>query len=893
MPVSELELETYSTTHSVAEATSGLPTPRSGASSEADLAGVRDDQPPANKEAFDSYPDGGLQARGVFQDELVRTGLAPSSTLAWIGSVQASLEALLAIPCSRLVAAYGPRRVALAGTVLAAAGPILAGSCTHSVPGLLITEGAMFGLGQALCFFASATLPSAYFLRRRNMATGFVYAGAGVGGALFSIIAAQLLQRLSLAWTFRTIGFIFLALNLPASLALKARAAKEPLLSGKKVLDWSLFKDIRFTLLLIGTAIALFPLFVPPFFLPLYGTSLGLSASTSSLLLAGFNLASAGGRIGFGLFADSLLGSLNSLVLCLALVGVSTLVIWPLATSLTPLIVFSVFNGLCAGGMFSLIPGTLSSVFGTRDLSLFFSMLVSAWTPGYALGSPIAGMLLQAYGGPDAGYGAYRPAIFYSGGLSLAAAGFVLAVRLIQDRRLWKKIADIELESVGSRTQTDSIAPIAPADSLAASAKDDQPPANREAFDSYPDGGREAWLQVVACFVLFTTTSGGIYSCKSRGVFQDALVQRGVAPSSTLIWVGSVQASLQAICAILCQRLVAAFGPRRVALAGTFFASAGPIAASFCLNSVPGLIFTEGLCFGMGQALVFFASATLPSAYFLQRRNIATGLTYAGAGAGGAVFSIVAAQLVEHLSLPWTFRTIGFIFLALNFPASLVLRARAAREPFIPKKKLFDRTLYKDIRFTLLLLGTAIAVFPLFVPPFFIPLYGTSVGLSTSTSSLLLAAFNLASAGGRIGFGVFADSLLGSLNSLVLCLALVAVSTLVIWSVATTVAPLVAFVVINGLCAGGMFSLIPGTLSSLFGSQNLGLMFSMLLSHWTLGYFFGTPIAGYLLQAQGGPEAGYLAYRPAIFYSGGLSTVAALLVLAVRLIQDRRLLKKI
>ena len=101
--------------------------------------------------------------------------------------------------------------------------------------------------------------------------------------------------------------------------------------------DSALFKDVRFILLLIGTAVAIFPLFVPPFFLPLYGTSIGLSTTTSSFLLAGYNLASAAGRIGFGLGADALLGSLNSLGLCLFLVAFSTLLIWPFATSIAPL----------------------------------------------------------------------------------------------------------------------------------------------------------------------------------------------------------------------------------------------------------------------------------------------------------------------------------------------------------------------------------------------------------------------------------------------------------------------------------------------------------------------------------------------------------------------------
>ncbi|GJN94386.1 hypothetical protein Rhopal_007466-T1 [Rhodotorula paludigena] len=330
------------------------------------------------------------------------------------------MQAVLAIPINRAVAAYGPRRTALAGAVCAGLGPLLGSFCINSVPGLLITEGFLFGLGQALCFFSAAMLPATYFLRRRNLATGIVFSGAGVGGAVLSIVTDQLLQRLTPDWTFRAIALIVIL--------------------GVTVFDRDLFKDIKFCLLLVGTSLALFPLFVPPFFIPLYATSIGMSTSAASLLVAGFNLASGAGRIGFGLGADAYLGSLNSLSLCLLLVGTSTLVIWPLATTLPPLCVFVAINGLCAGGMFSLIPGTIASIFGSARLGTVFSMTISFWSFGYLLGSPIAGYLLEAFGGPGRGAEAYQPAIFYAGGLSLTAAVLIIVVRLLQSRVLFKKL---------------------------------------------------------------------------------------------------------------------------------------------------------------------------------------------------------------------------------------------------------------------------------------------------------------------------------------------------------------------------------------------------------------------------------------------------------------------
>lgn len=213
---------------------------------------------------------------------------------------------------------------------------------------------------------------------------------------------------------------------------------------------------------------------------------------------------------------------------------------------------------------------------------------------------------------------------------------------------------------------------------------------SKEAFESYPDSGTLAWTQVASAFALFFTTMGGVYSW---GVFQDALVADGLAPSSTLAFIGSTQVSLEAIFAIPIGRLVGAYGPRRVAIVGSLFTGLGPVIAGSCVNSYAALLVFEGLMYGLGAALCFFSVATLPSQYFLRRRNLATGLVYAGSGVGGAIFSIVTSQLLKRVSLAWTFRIIGLIMTAINLPAALTLKARAAKQPLRSKKKgqAFDR----------------------------------------------------------------------------------------------------------------------------------------------------------------------------------------------------------
>ncbi|GAA5901524.1 uncharacterized protein JCM6883_000242 [Sporobolomyces salmoneus] len=420
--------------------------------------------------------------------------------------------------------------------------------------------------------------------------------------------------------------------------------------------------------------------------------------------------------------------------------------------------------------------------------------------------------------------------------------------------------------------------------------EDTVPPVNKEQFESYPEDA-QAWIQVAAVSfqraVLFATGVGGIYSF---GVLSDALFSAGVGTASQLTWIGSSQATVQAVFAVLVGRLIAHYGARRCAVVGSLLLGLGPLLGSFCTHSLIGLALTEGVLFGMGEALLFFASATLPSSYFLKRRNVATGIAYSGGGIGGAVLSLALGQLLKHLSIAWTLRAYALILTSVSLPAALIIQSRLPRQPFRSGAKIFDFNLFKDPSFCFLLLGTSVGIFPLFVPPFFLPLYGTSIGLSKSTSSYVLAGYNLASAIGRIVFGIFADAKLGSLNSLIVCLGSVSITMWFIWPFSTTIPALAVFAVVNGVAAGGFFSLIPGVVSSLFGSTRLTLVFTLLLTAWTPAYLFGSPLAGMLVRAQTaeGPKGGIEAFRPAIFYAAALSTLSCALVSAPKILEIRK-----
>lgn len=73
---------------------------------------------------------------------------------------------------------------------------------------------------------ACGSLPAQYFKKRRGLANGFVFAGGGIGGFVWSMSMDGLLRRVGTAWTFRILGFITLAVTLPAAMLLKERTRR-------------------------------------------------------------------------------------------------------------------------------------------------------------------------------------------------------------------------------------------------------------------------------------------------------------------------------------------------------------------------------------------------------------------------------------------------------------------------------------------------------------------------------------------------------------------------------------------------------------------------------------------------------------------------------------------
>lgn len=130
-------------------------------------------------------------------------------------------------------------------------------------------------------------------------------------------------------------------------------------------------------------------------------------------------------------------------------------------------------------------------------------------------------------------------------------------------------------------------------------------------------------------------------------------------------------------------------------------------------------------------------------------------------------------------------------------------------------------------------------IFPVFVPPYCMPTFAESIGLNSSTGAGLVAAFNAASAVGRITSGFISDKV-GALNVLFMSMLLLGTSMFVIWPFASSLGITIVFVLVAGVAVGGFFSMMPTVVGHVFGSANMSVTMGMVLTGWTFGYLLAS-----------------------------------------------------
>lgn len=280
-----------------------------------------------------------------------------------------------------------------------------------------------------------------------------------------------------------------------------------------------------------------------------------------------------------------------------------------------------------------------------------------------------------------------------------------------------------------------------------------------DAISAIPDGGY-GWTIVTACAITFFWING--YTT-AWGVLQTAILRSPSLHTNvrTITFLGSLYMTCMVAFGIASIRVMRSFGIRVTVVAATLAFGLGLMATSFTLEHLGGLFCVAGVLVGLATSLLYTATNSMPLQWFSARLGIANGLVKAGGGVGATVLPLAAQALIDRFGLRWTFRIFGIPIVVTGVPCALVLKERSTSGSL----SRFDWSLLKNVPFLTLTMAGAVGMFASFVPPFFLPLFASSIGHSASIGAGLVGGFGAATAVGRVLGGWTCDRL-GAFNTM-------------------------------------------------------------------------------------------------------------------------------
>lgn len=387
---------------------------------------------------------------------------------------------------------------------------------------------------------------------------------------------------------------------------------------------------------------------------------------------------------------------------------------------------------------------------------------------------------------------------------------------------------------------------------------------------SFPEGGRDAWLTLIGAWAVMFVTFGYM---NAFGVYESYYLSgplRDHSPS-TVAWIGSIQIFFQFSSALISGPLVDILGPKVIIAPSAFALVLAMMLTSLCKKYYQ-FILCQGVFGGLATGFLYSPAAAIVGHYFHKKRPMAMGIITSGSALGGILYPIMLDQLLNHrkIGFGWTQRVIGFIGLFMGLLATFLIKPRIA-----PRKgTYFLPGAFKNMAYTLQVLGLVFTLFGVFTPFFFLPSFAQSKGMSVSLSFYLVTILNAGSIVGRLAAGAGGVAL-GQFNVL---FATCAVSTILVWSWLSieSNASIIVFSVFYGASSGGAISTMISTLAACAPHPNqMGTYIGMASGLFGVAGLTGTPINGAFL-------AHYHGYNEAIYFSGATMILGCILLFGAR-----------
>lgn len=360
-------------------------------------------------------------AYAVFLAHYLKTNSFPGATplqYSFIGSLSVTCLMLVSPVATKLVGKYGIQPAMFCGVILETLGLITA-SFASELWHLVLSQGIAFGMGVGLLYIPTAAVVPQWFTTKRSLASGIALSGAGLGGMVYSLAAAAMIDSLGLAYAFRILGILAFVINTSCIILIKDR--NKAVGSNQRAFDMGLFKKYEYILLLGFGVFTMLGYFILIFSLANFANFIGLNSSQASLSSALFNFAQAIGRPLIGYFSDTT-GRVNMASSMTFVAGVLALVIWTNTSTYGVLIFFSFIEGLFAGNFWATIAPLVAEILGLPNVASGLNLMWLTLSIPCTFAEAIALEISTSTG-------SYLGTQLFTGFTYITAAGFLLILR--------------------------------------------------------------------------------------------------------------------------------------------------------------------------------------------------------------------------------------------------------------------------------------------------------------------------------------------------------------------------------------------------------------------------------------------------------------------------------
>ncbi|KAF2232286.1 MFS general substrate transporter [Viridothelium virens] len=383
-------------------------------------------------------------------------------------------------------------------------------------------------------------------------------------------------------------------------------------------------------------------------------------------------------------------------------------------------------------------------------------------------------------------------------------------------------------------------------------------------------GGTTAWLQVLACHLVCFVTWGLI---TSYGIFQSHYEETMTRTPSEISWIGTMQIFMLLLVGTISGRASDAGLAHEAVLLGSVLVVLGLFMTSLSTQYYQ-LFLSQGICIGLGMGTLYMPALSVASSYFKEKKSFAVALTSSGAGSGGLVYPAMVQQLLPRVGFGWTLRSMAFVTLALAIAINLLLRVR------VPPRRsgsLIDWRAFTEIPYVFFGIGFFLIYWAVYFAFYYIDTYGHKYAGFTSLDSInILLISNGLGIPGRILPGYIAAHWCGPLNTAIPTATLVAVILYCWIALGSSSSGLYVYAAVYGLVASAIQALFAVSLAALTDDlSRLGTRMGMIFSFVAFASLTGSPVAGALINADGGRYVGAQIWAATSMACGAVALLVA------------------